>query len=415
MKVQKIESRQLGKTKVIVIDVPTATTSYVSLSIPVGSRFDPEGCEGAAHFLEHLLMIRSQDQSDEIERYRFLERNGLVFNASVNKETMTFQYEQPVAQTLLAIEDMLIAFETSLFTKEDVEKEREIILTEESQYRDDPEEYIDHLSFQNIFNDTSLSRPVLGTPESIARLTREDLVIFKGLLKNNHRTLIVVGDVKAEETFQFLERLGVSKESYTYNSNETEAEKNNIVPFFHLEKEADNTTLAITYQTTSIHNIRDQVILHFINHCLAGGWSSRLTTSLRIRRGLVYWIDGEVFEGRDTGFIRFITSADPSDIDEVVQLIQIEVNELKNKLLYPKELAEYKSGYIANLILGHSDLSVIGNWYEYASTLGVKQMSLEEYIEEVNKITSEEIVEIANKYFTEDRCSVVTIGKEKRM
>lgn len=155
---------------------------------------------GIAHFLEHKL---------------FEEEEGNVFGrfaewgASVNAFTSYNQtsYLFTTTENWKGCLTLLMEFVNRPFlTKENVEKEKGIIVQELQMYADHPDHRIHTLLLENLYHEHPVRLDIGGTVESVQSITVEDLFrCYNTFYQPNNLALAVVGDVDPKETLQIIE------------------------------------------------------------------------------------------------------------------------------------------------------------------------------------------------------------------
>lgn len=150
--------------------MPHVRTATCGLWFPVGSRDDPPGCGGLAHFLEHLVFKGSRARSAR-HLAEAMDALGGQFNAFTTREHTCFHghvlaRHLPEAIGLLA--DMVVA---PRLDREDTERERQVILDELAMLADDPVETVESLWARSLWGRQALGRPQAGEPASVARLS----------------------------------------------------------------------------------------------------------------------------------------------------------------------------------------------------------------------------------------------------
>ncbi|MGZ3944696.1 MAG: M16 family metallopeptidase, partial [Mucilaginibacter sp.] len=155
---------------------PSAIT-HCCFVVNAGSRDEPEQKEGLAHFIEHLLFKETEKRSTNQILNR-LELVGADLNAYTTKEYTCIHaslLKQHLERTIDLFEDILFH---STFPQEELEKERGVILDEIASYLDQPEEAIQDDFEEMLFKGHALGKNILGTPESVAALSRDDISNF---------------------------------------------------------------------------------------------------------------------------------------------------------------------------------------------------------------------------------------------
>lgn len=180
--------------RVILIEHRASPMVSSSVIIGAGVVTEPDGMNGASHFLEHLLFngttTRTQRQLyDEVDRY------GAYNNATTREDHTMFSL---LIQTEFARQGMEIQADMlfrSTIPEDKYEKEKGIVLEELARDRNDPG-YIARLGFREFaFARTPAARSVLGTETSIGQMRRDDVVAYyeKYYVPGN-MTLVLLGD-----------------------------------------------------------------------------------------------------------------------------------------------------------------------------------------------------------------------------
>src|ERR1700760_4950360 len=148
--------------------------SHCCFLVNAGSRDEIPGKEGLAHFIEHLLFKETEKRSTNQILNR-LELVGADLNAYTTKEYTCIHaslLNQHLERAIDLFEDILFH---STFPKDEVEKERGVILDEIGSYLDQPEEAIQDDFEELLFAGHPIGKNILGTPESVGRMGRDDL------------------------------------------------------------------------------------------------------------------------------------------------------------------------------------------------------------------------------------------------
>ena len=159
------------------IKVITEAMSHVrSVSVGVwvgtGSRRETPEQNGVSHFIEHMLFKGTTTRSAE-DIARSVDSLGGNLDAFTGKElvcynTKVLDEHLPIAMDILS--DLVL---NPAFRDDDIEKEKGVILEEIKMDADNPD-YLVHETFtSNFWKDHALGRPILGTPTTVKRLTRE--------------------------------------------------------------------------------------------------------------------------------------------------------------------------------------------------------------------------------------------------
>ncbi len=145
--------------------------------IPAGSRDETAPIIGTTHFIEHLLFKGSSKYTAE-EIAQIFDTLGGELNASTSREYVVvygrFLDDQlPVALDVMT--DMLL---TPTFN--DLDREREVVLEEIAMVEDSPQDLIHDVLAEIVLDGHPLAHPILGTRESISKVSEEDIRSYHG-------------------------------------------------------------------------------------------------------------------------------------------------------------------------------------------------------------------------------------------
>ncbi|RZK63024.1 MAG: insulinase family protein, partial [Pedobacter sp.] len=187
------------------LHVPSASTiSHACIIINTGSRDEPEGKAGLAHFIEHLIFKRTEKRSTNQILNR-LESVGADLNAYTTKEYTCIHasFLNPYLDRTLDLFNDIIFHST--FPEEEMDKEKSVILDEIASYLDQPEEAINDDFEDMLFAGNALGNNILGTVESVSNFTREDVINFR---KANYRTNEIAVAVLGDYSFNSVVKKG---------------------------------------------------------------------------------------------------------------------------------------------------------------------------------------------------------------
>lgn len=177
-----------------------------SVVVGAGVVHEPEGMNGASHFLEHLLFNGTESRSQR-ELYDEVDRLGAYNNATTREDhtLFTLLIQREFAEHGLAIQaDMLFH---STLPPDKFEKEKGVVLEELARDRNDPA-YLASEAFRAFaYAGTPLARPVLGTEASIRGLKRDDvLAYYRARYVPRDMVLLVMGDFDASSMIETVKR-----------------------------------------------------------------------------------------------------------------------------------------------------------------------------------------------------------------
>ncbi|MBI2194391.1 MAG: insulinase family protein [Planctomycetes bacterium] len=184
-----------------VILIPYGANPVVAVTAVVraGVRDEAAGQHGASHFLEHLLFNGTEGRTQK-QLYDEADFLGIYNNAATREDHTVFMMlagREHLGRALNLQADMLFH---STLPPESFEKERKIVLEEIARDAHGADFNADQFHRSVVFRDTPYARSVLGTPESLGRLARDEVwAYYRRHYSPGNMTLMVMGDFDAEE------------------------------------------------------------------------------------------------------------------------------------------------------------------------------------------------------------------------
>jgi predicted Zn-dependent peptidase len=385
--------------------------SHCCLVINAGSRDEQVGEPGLAHFIEHLLFKGTQKRNTNQILNR-LEVVGGDLNAYTTKEYTCLQasfLKSHLERAMDLLQD--IAF-FSTFPKEEMEKEKEVILDEIASYEDQPEEAINDDFESMIFAGHTLGENILGTIDSVKKFDQQDIATFISKNYNTHEIIFAIsGSYNPTKILKLAAQyFGVIPE----NRNP----KNRIAPLTipvqkAIVKKPINQAHCMLGSRAYSFNQEQKTGLLLLNNLLGGtGMSSRLNLEIREKHGIAYTIESNYSPLSDTGLFSIYFGTDTEKVAKTLQLMEKELKKLREKKLGLIQLAQAKQKFIGQIALGEENrmgvlISMAKSLLDYD-----KIDSLKEVFSKINKATANDLLQISNEIFDQSQLSMLLFEPE---
>lgn len=337
---------------------------YATLSIKYGSVYNDfkignkefHQVPGIAHYLEHLKF----NEKKGVTAHDYFNKLGSDTNAFT-----TFNYTNyQVFSSTNEIENIthLIEFvNNNYFTKELVDKERNIITEEAKMGKDDPFTVILFKHLNNIFNNYSQKYYITGDEEEISKITLDDIkLVFENYYKPSNMFLVITGN------FDYIKVLDKIKE---ISNNK----KDNKIPKRIILEEEDKVNVEYEEASLNINSNRlrygikinknifkkfDDMHIKIYTDILLNslfGSTSDLKDKL-LRKELISNINysNEIFDD----YLLIIISIDTDYQKEIINILD---NTLKDIKISEEVFNRKKKALIANLILDYEDIEVVNS------------------------------------------------------
>lgn len=325
----------------------------LGLWLSVGSRDEEPGQLGCSHFLEHTLFkgTSSRSASDIAET---LDAVGGELNAFTSKELTCFHArvldtDLPVAFEVLA--DMLVDARNR---PEDVDAERQVVLSELDALNDAPDELV-HTEFcQLLLGDHPLAAETLGTLTSISQLDR-DTVHGYYLERYRPEALVVAaaGNVAHDRVVALADQLlgDLGRPGGGDRPRAAVGTYRTGVRILHRPSEQAHIVLG---GAGLHHRDADRFALRVLDTVLGGGMSSRLFQEIRERRGLAYSAFSYASAYTDAGLVGAYVGTAPGKTDEVLAVLTHELDRIVTDVT-DAEVTRAKGALTGGTVLGLED------------------------------------------------------------
>ena len=395
-------------------------TRSVSLGIWVenGSRHEARHQNGISHFIEHLL-FKGTEQRSAARIAEEMDSVGGALNAFTAKE-YTCYYAKVLDENLpLAIDLLTDIFLHSVFDREEIERERTVILQEISQAEDTPDDYVHDLFNLDFFRDHPLGRPICGEADTVLKFHREDFLRFVDERYLPGQVIVAAaGHLRHSDLVVEMEnRLGTvqSAESKIQNlKSKIEDSPTLQSGVFPHSKSLEQVHLCLG--VAGIHQSHPmRFAAYILNTILGGGMSSRLFQEIREKRGKAYSVYSFLSSYKDVGYLGVYAGTSPEWVEEVVGLILREIRRLAAGEIGDEELERTKSQLIGNMILG---LETSDSWMGHIAKNEIyfgRAISLDDISQGIRSVSRSDIVELAGTILRPERMALTLLGDvEKR-
>ena len=402
--------KQVLPNGLVVITEPMSHVRSVSVGIWVrtGSRQETPEENGLAHFMEHMVFKGTERRTAEAIA-REMDSIGGMLDAFTSKEQICFNAKVldehlPIAFDIIA--DLILR---PKFDSEDVRKERQVVLEEIKMDLDSPEYLLHEIFTRGFWPGHPLGRPILGTPETVGRFSREALRRrFRHWFAPDRLVLTAAGNVTHERILELAqEEFGTLKPERPLEDDRAPAYHAPI----HLEPKRDLEQVHVCIGVPSYplaHERRFGIAV--MNNLLGGGMSSRLFQNIREKLGLAYAVFSELTPYSDAGMMTVYAGTARETVGQVIDLVIKEFRDLKEAPVSEEELLRAKNHLKGSLMLSLESTSArMSNLARQELYFG-RFYSLDEIVESISAVSREEVQAIAREFFQPKQIAVTVLG-----
>lgn len=395
--------------------------------VGTGSRFETEKSAGISHFLEHMVFKGTKSFPTARELASAVDEVGAEFNAYTSKE-YTGYYVKAASEhldlALNVVSDMLL---TPKLPKDDLEREKGVIIEEIHMYQDNPMRHIGDVFENLLYAGSPLGREIIGTEETVRSFSREDfqthLTQWYGL-KNVCFVIAgdsaVVGDPKlvdkVERAFAKEYPRRQTKDTSTYIKKLTH---NPVSVGSKIRVEYKDTQQA--HFVMAFPGLRrtdpDRYALSVLSTLLGGNMSSRLFTEVREKLGLCYYVHSDEDHYHDTGSFGASAGVDIARVEEAVKVVREQLLLVTDPsgphAISSEEVFKAKSHIVGATVLQFEDPQSVAQFYAGGKLLQDSVETIEEKLEKLKEVTLEDVRAVAQRVIDPEELFFALIGPEK--
>lgn len=392
---------------------PNSVNDIIAISIYAKGGQLAEQKAGTAN-LTATAMTRGTKNYTSLELSQVLEDNGIKIQPSASADAFAINVLTTKDEYDKTLELLNEVVNNATFEDYEIDKVKTEKLNTIKRNKDVPlqraiEEYRD-LIYQN--SPYSISSKILE--KNIPNITKEDIInYYNSIFAPKNLVISINGNIDKEKTIQDLNNIFKPKEN---TKNFDFAQYNSKIPTVTTPRQTiqkvpttETAWILLGWQTNGVLNEKDYATLQVIDSLLGSGMSSRLFKDLREQEGLAYQLGSGYSPNVLRGSFLLYIGTNPQTLDKAKSGLFAEITRLKTEYVGDKELQDAKEKLLGNYVIGlETNLDKASNigWYE-ASTRGYEFK--DKYEKLINSVTDSDIIEIANKYFTDDYIlSIVT-------
>ena len=371
-------------------------TPRVALTLNL-SISEPEKFSGEYSLMNRLLLKGTKKYSSE-ELSTILDENAIDFSTEMKLDYLRFRFVCLNEDFEKALEILREVILNSTF--DEFEKERVKLKGELTAELDSAKVKVSDLFTRTIYKNHYYGNSYTKVLETLDKLNGNEVKqSYFNILNNSTKTLALVGDVDDTLLEKYLSDIpaSIKTESHIVSPNPIKQEYGEII-----KKDANQAQIIQGWIVPTIGS-PEYPVLMLMNVILgASGLSSRLFLELREKKGLAYTVRTSYETHKKSAVFSIYIGTEPSNIKtsiagfkeeiEKIKTIPVSETELKNavnNLIGKQQFVTETNSQQANMMAYYS---VMGKPFEYQKTV----------VEMLHKVTPDDILSCANKYFTDD-------------
>lgn len=407
--VYKLDS---GQT-VIIQQVKNNPIVTIDTWIKTGSINENDKNNGVSHFLEHLFFKGTKNHPPG-EFDKILESKGGITNAATSKDFTHYYVTIPSKYFDMAMDlhsDMIL---NPLVPRKELEKERKVVLEEIAKDANDPSEKVyDNLN-DMLYTNHPYKRKVLGKGEIIEKITREEILsYYNQFYTPSNMVTIVIGDIDPQHALDKI------KEDFRPTAEKKITQKSGIQ-----ERPLTTKLIKVDYQpaqagymligyrgVNAVHP--DSYALDVLATIMGDGRSSILFQSIKEQKQLAYSISAGNSSFKEDGLFVISANFTPEKADKLQKAIYEEIAKIQKQGVSTEELNKAKSMIERDTYYSRESISNISSEIGYSTVLTDNPKYYDEYVENIKRVTPNEVRRVANLYLCENQSAISIVLPEE--
>lgn len=379
--------------------------------VKTGSMNESSSENGISHFIEHV-MFKGTEKRSAFDISDHIDRIGAQINAFTSKE-LTCYYTKSTKEHLENSLDILSdIFFNSVFEKEELEKEKGVVIEEIKMCEDTPEDLCLDLLARSYYGENGLGQTILGSEKNVKSFNRDIIRNYMDKYYTADNVVIsIVGNIDVDKTVELVDRYFVDKFKAIVSV------KQNQTTYVNLQNLCKSKRIEQTHLGFAMKGfkIKDELSDAFsiANNILGGSMSSRLFQKIREELGLCYSVYSYASQYKDNGILEIYAGVNTDARDKAVSAIVDEIRKFKKDRITQQEFIRGKEQIKSSFIFGQestaSQMIVYGKYMIFLDEV----FDFDKRIDMISKVSYDNVCDAINHSFDIDNAATATVGPKR--
>jgi len=385
-----------------------------------GSMDEVSGTTGVAHVLEHM-MFKGTQKVPRGEFSRIIARAGGRDNAFTSRDHTAYHQQLHKSKLALALELEADRMVNLQFSEEEFAKEMKVIM-EERRMRtdDDPHAQLSELMMAAVYAVHPYRTPVIGWMNDLENMRLADARDwYNTWYAPNNATLVVCGDVEAEEVFRFAEKFFGPIRAHALPQRKQQVEPpQRGVKRINLKAPAEQPYLLMAYQVPVLRDVDNDwepYALSVLGGVLDGSPAARLPREL-VKSSRTANSAGASYDITNRGPGLFFLDGVPAEgrsAAEVESALREQIRRLVQEGISADELRRVKAQVIAAQVFAQDSVFYQAMRIGALDTVGLPHDSVDRQLKKLQEVSAEQVREVARKYLVDDNLTVAVLDPQR--
>jgi len=376
-----------------------------------GSIYETSEIRGISHYYEHMI-FRGTNEVREGEINRTIEKWGGTVNALTSRDYTQYYFVVNKDYAIPSLKLLAEGVMNTAFGPSEVEVERKIVLEELYRTENNPQNYAWDMFCTALMDNNPYRWPVIGYEDIIKAINREHFIKHqKSYYLPNNTCVVLTGDFETEKILEEVKRIFSGFEVGQVPPLKVTLDK----PMDKPRKVVKNlgmsqAILIFGYQGPGIlESPEDIYAIDVLAFLLGQGQSSRLNRELKEEKNLVDGLEVSYLTTRYPSPFYVWAVLDKNNIDRVEEELKYQFKRLTEEPVTDEELQRAKVLLESTYIFGNETLDGLAGSYGFYEIVADDMDFSKTYVENLHKVTKEDIIRVAKKYFGESNYTIAIL------
>ncbi len=382
--------------------------------VGVGSMHETDKEAGLSHLIEHMLFKGTKTRAvGEISRT--VEASGGDMNAYTTFDRTVYYLTLSSQHADAGVELLADAVFNSTFDREELDREKEVVVEEIRRGNDNPASKVGRKIFEGVYAGTPIARPIIGFEPQVAKYTREDVVqYYERWYQPENLTVVAVGDFDSKKMFAAIKKyFGEKRKPIPAAVPMPKRESIDGINVSLIKGDYKQPRLEIAFQAPVLENA-DTPSLDLAAFALGAGDASRLNRNLRDRLGVVTAVGTSLYSTRFGGVFEFSAlMSQESFLDAVTGVAQEAANIKYCQPVSENELARARANLKADRVYQEETVSGQAKALGFGMTTSHKMLYDEVYATLVQHTSPAQVQEALSRWLKDEQVVIVGLLPEE--
>jgi len=401
--------------RVIVIERAGAPLVAGQLLIKNGAEADPAELAGLSNMVADLL-TKGTDKRSATEIAEAIEALGGSLDSSARWDASRVGVNVMSSKIGPALDILAEVVRRPTFKDEEIERLRQQALDDLTVELGEPSAIARYVAARIVFGDTPYGKPLGGTTESIARISRNDIVQYHGrYYRPDNAILVLGGEVKPADAFRLVQQYfgDWKKPEGALPPLAAVPLANSTEPRVIVVDKPDAGQAAVLVSRYGINRRDPDYFVGIVANSVLSGYSGRLNQEIRIKRGLSYGAGSSLDARREVGPFSASAQTKNTSAAEVAELLMREVGRLSTEPVQDVEMTPRKAVVVGNFARNLETAAGLVSQVGSLALYGISFDEINRYIGNVQTISARDLQRFAGARLGAKETNIIIVGNAK--